>query len=454
MRHRERSRTIRAVATGSASGLLAAAVLTGCSTGGGVDVAALQRSVTAQARFAYPTLGVVSTRCANPTTQRSFTCTVRTANAPITIRLTPGARGALTLDAQQAVFTTQAVAQFVATNGSVPSLPSCGGSPTVIAVPGATVPCDVNFTDGTKQAAQVRVLDAAGNVRLETTPPAGTPPAPVNPGGSVAWTPIGRSVLGRAATFGAQANGVGLAWLDPQLLRPVLVAGTSDPSGSPGPWGGQVPPGQRGALAAAFNSGFKMGDIRGGWVGWGTVWRPPETGDASLVVQNNGMATVGVWGRDVNGGPDVAYVRQNLTPLIDGGQPVASAGSPGAWGASISGPNTWRSALGIDAHGALVFAAGGGITPAALAQALVAAGVQRAMELDINPSWVSFNTYQPGSDGGVHGTKVYGLHADDGYLSPDSRDFIAMLVRPIVENGATTKLGGPPLHAVMKLPST
>jgi hypothetical protein len=197
-----------------------------------------------------------------------------------------------------------------------------------------------------------------------------------------------------------------------------------------------------------------MGDIRGGWVGWGTVWRPPETGDASLVVQNNGMATVGVWGRDVNGGPDVAYVRQNLTPLIDGGQPVASAGSPGAWGASISGPNTWRSALGIDAHGALVFAAGGGITPAALAQALVAAGVQRAMELDINPSWVSFNTYQPGSDGGVHGTKVYGLHADDRYLSPDSRDFIAMLVRPIVQNGATTKLGGPPLHAVMKLPST
>jgi len=454
MRLRERSRTIRAVAAVSASGLVAAAVLTGCSTSGGVDVAALQRSVTAQARVAYPTLGVVNSRCGTPTTQRPFTCTVRTASAPITIKLTPGAHGVLTLDAEQAVFTTQAVAQFVASNGSVPSLPSCGASPTIVAVPGATVPCDVNFTDGSKQAAQVRVLDGAGNVRLDATPPPGAPPAPVSPGGSVAWSPIGRTVLGKPTTYGGQASGVGLAWLDPTLLHPVLVAGTSDPSGSPGPWGGQVPPGQRGALAAAFNSGFKMGDIRGGWIGWGTVWRPPENGDASLVVTSNGQATVGVWGRDVNGGPDVAYVRQNLTPLIDGGQPVASAGSPGAWGASISGPNTWRSALGIDAHGALVFAAGGGITPAVLAQALVAAGVQRAMELDINPSWVSFNTYQAGADGAVHGTKVYGLHGDDRYLSPDSRDFIALLVRAVVQSGATTKLGGPPLHAVIKSPTT
>jgi hypothetical protein len=70
------------------------------------------------------------------------------------------------------------------------------------------------------------------------------------------------------------------------------------------------------------------------------------------------------------------------------------------------------------------------------------------MELDINPSWVSFNTYQPGP-AGVHGTKVYGLHADDRYLSPDSRDFIAMLVRPLVQPGGTTRLGGPPLRATV-----
>jgi hypothetical protein len=246
---------------------------------------------------------------------------------------------------------------------------------------------------------------------------------------------------------------VGLAWLDPQLTHPVLVAGTGDPSGSPGPWGGQVAPSARPALAAAFNSGFKMGDIRGGWVGWGVTWRPPENGDASLVVNSSGQATVGQWGRDVSGTPDVAYVRQNLTLLVDGGAPVAAAGSPGSWGASVSGAAAWRSAIGVDAHGALVFAAGGGITPATLAQALVAAGVQRAMELDINPSWVSFNTYQSAADGSVHGKAVYGLHGDDRYLSPDSRDFIAILVRAFVQNGATGHVGSAPLALTMKAPT-
>ena len=74
------------------------------------------------------------------------------------------------------------------------------------------------------------------------------------------------------------------------------------------------------------------------------------------------------------------------------------------------------------------------------------------MELDINPSWVSFNTYQPALDGTVHGTKVYGLHADDRYLSPDSRDFIAMLVRGVVASGATGRIGTAALHATIPAP--
>ena len=232
----------------------------------------------------------------------------------------------------------------------------------------------------------------------------------------------------------------------------MLVAGTTDPAGSPGPWGGQVPPGLQSSLAAAFNSGFKMGDIHGGWVGWGTVWRPPEAGDASLVISTAGQATVGQFGRDVFSGPDTAYLRQNLSLLVDHGVPVPSVNNPGAWGASVSGAATWRSALGVDAHGALVYAAGGGLTPAALAQALVAAGVQRGMQLDINPMWVSFNTYQPFPNGAVQGTKVYGLRGDARYLSPDTRDFVAMLVRGVVQSGATGPIGSPPLAQTIRAP--
>ncbi|HEV2310240.1 MAG TPA: hypothetical protein VGU73_06930 [Acidimicrobiia bacterium] len=449
---------MRARVTGGRAGALAAAaaivatLLVGCGGGGGLDVAAVQRAITRKATLAYPTLGVASTRCASPT-QNHLRCTVRTANLPLHIAVRTTRSGRLGLEAVDAVVPNASAAYLVGANASIPATVSCGPSGVTVATPGAALPCAVGFVDGTSEAVQVRILDAAGDARVETPAQTMLPPA-ATPGGSVTWSPLGRTALGRPLTFGAQADGVGLAWMDPQLLHPVLVAGTTDPANGPGTWGGQVPNPPRGALAAAFNSGFKMGDIRGGWVGWGATWRAPEAGDASLVVSSAGLASLGQWGRDVPGASDAAFVRQNLTLLVDGGAPVASASSPGAWGASVSGATTWRSALGIDAHGALVYAAGGGLTPATLAQALVAAGVQRAMELDINPSWVSFNTYQPALDGTVHGTKVYGLHADDRYLSPDSRDFIAMLVRAVVASGATGRIGTPALHATIAMPTT
>jgi hypothetical protein len=449
---------MRAGVTGGRAGALAvvvavlAALLAGCGSGGGLDVAAVQRAITRQAAVTYPTLGVGTTRCADAN-QGEFRCTVHTASVPLRVAVRTTRNGRLAVDALDAVIPGGAAAYLVHANASIPALVGCGTNVTTVAAPGAALACSVGFVDGTNETAQVRIVDAAGDARIETPAAPPLPPA-VTPGGSVTWSPLGRTALGRPVTFASQADGVGLAWMDPQLLHPVLVAGTSDPPNGPGPWGGEVPDPQRGALAAAFNSGFKMGDIRGGWVGWGATWRPPEAGDASLVVSSAGVASVGQWGRDVPGSSDAAFVRQNLTLLVDGGAPVASASSTGSWGASVSGPATWRSALGIDAHGALVYAAGGGLTPATLAQALVAAGVQRAMELDINPSWVSFNTYQPGLDGAVHGTKVYGLHADDRYLSPDSRDFIALLVRGVVASGATGRIGTTALHATIPLPTS
>ena len=340
-----------------ATAALLAALLVGCGGGGGLDVAAVQRAVTREASVAYPTLGVGVTRCGGAGGQAQFRCTVHTATVPLHVAVRTTRNGRLALDALDAVLPNVAVAYLVRANASIPALVGCGTGPMTVAAPGATLPCTVGFADGTSETVQVRVLDAAGDARIETPGAPALPPA-VTPGGGVSWSPLGRSALGRPVTFGAQVDGVGLAWMDPQLLHPVLVAGTSDPPNGPGPWGGQVPDPQRTALAAAFNSGFKMGDIHGGWVGWGVTWRAPEAGDASLVVSSSGQASLGQWGRDVPGSSDAAYVRQNLTLLVDGGVPVASAASPGAWGASIGGAATWRSALGIDAHGALVYAAG------------------------------------------------------------------------------------------------
>jgi hypothetical protein len=288
-----------------------------------------------------------------------------------------------------------------------------------------------------------------------TSPPTTTttaPPAvaPVAPGGSVAWHPAGRQVLGQPVLYLGSAGGATLAWMPPNLVRPVVVPGSGDPGG-PWPWGGQVDPGNRPNLVAAFNGGFKWSDFSGGVLAFGHSFRDLAAGVASFVVFADGSFTVGLWGRDVNPGPNVVAVRQNLPLLVDGGAPTAAAGSSGSWGASVGGVATQRSALGVDPKGGLVWA-GGGLSPLALAQALVAGGAVRGMQMDINPAWVNFNSYQPGLDFVVHGAPVYGATGPDRYLSPNSRDFIAVLIRAAVVPGAPGKVGLAPVDGKVHIP--
>ena len=88
-------------------------------------------------------------------------------------------------------------------------------------------------------------------------------------------------------------------------------------------------------------------------------------------------------------GEQVVSVRQNLPPLVSGGQPSPNVGDVSAWGATLGGGTTVaRSALGEDAQGNLLFAGGMSLQPTDLAAALVSSGAVTAMELDINPEWV------------------------------------------------------------------
>jgi hypothetical protein len=292
---------------------------------------------------------------------------------------------------------------------------------------------------------------APTTVPVTTPPPVVTPPAPPpQPGGAVAWGPEGRSAVGRALVFRGNANGVEVAWLDPQLTRPVFVPGTGDPGG-PWSWGGQVAPEVRGQLVAAFNGGFQMGDVRGGWYHDGRTLKALVPGEASLVIYDDGRATVGEWGRDVDLTPDVVSVRQNLRLLVDGGAPVPAAASPAAWGGSVAGVATARSGVGVDANGALVLAQAR-VSPQGLADALVAAGAVRAMELDINPDWTTFVLYGQNPDGSVSGQKVMGSGGPGGlYLSPYARDFFAVLLEPAVVAGGTGTVGVVPVAASAKI---
>jgi hypothetical protein len=270
-------------------------------------------------------------------------------------------------------------------------------------------------------------------------PPVGSPPpVPIRaagfatrPGDGI-WSPAGRAVGPGPAVYttvlhrSGSAAPIAVSWLDTVRLRVALYAGLGQPSGS-WPQEAAVPLSLRSGLVAAFNSGFKVGASGGGWYLDGRTAIPLRAGAASLVVFRDGSATVGVWGRDASLTPDVVAVRQNLTLMVDHG--VAAPG--GDWGATLGHVfATWRSAVGVDAAGHLLYVAGPALDPVTLAGALVAAGAVRAMELDINPEWVSFDTFTAGP-GGVVGTKLLptmwfsSLH----FLTPFWRDFFAVFAR-------------------------
>jgi hypothetical protein len=280
------------------------------------------------------------------------------------------------------------------------------------------------------------------------TVPGAVPAAAPGPGGSVSWAPASRQALGRPVLYTGSANGAFVAWMDPQLSRPVVVPGTGDPLGSP--WGGQVAPDQRPFLVSAFNGGFKFGDSDGGVMAFGASYRNPVGGEASLVVYDDGSYTVGAWGRDNDPNKHVVALRQNLGLLVDNGAPTPAASNPGSWGASVAGVATSRSAVGVDGNGALVWA-GGRVSPLDLANALVASGAVRGMEMDINPDWVNFNSYDVGVDNVAHGNGLFGATGADRYLSPNGRDFIAVFIRGTVVTGATAKLGTGTLATQVKV---
>jgi hypothetical protein len=258
------------------------------------------------------------------------------------------------------------------------------------------------------------------------------------------WQPAGPAPSGRPAleTTVFQPNAddpnmvVGAAWMDTRALRATLVAGTVVPGGSGWAWHSEVPPAERSHLVAAFNSGFKFQDTPGGYYAEGRTAVPLVDGQASFVVMADGTATVADWGRDVRMGPSVRAVRQSLHLIVDHGRPADDLTSnvQGDYGTRRQQLQyTWRSGVGSDGHGGLVYVAGAGLDLRTLASAMVDAGVVRGMQLDIHDGKSTFNLFRPdpGVAGGAVGTKLMPnmQRPASRYLQPDQRDFVAMTVR-------------------------
>jgi hypothetical protein len=222
--------------------------------------------------------------------------------------------------------------------------------------------------------------------------------------------------------------------MDPRLVTLTLHPGTSQPGGTGWHAPPRIPAQAVNGLIAAFNSGFTLADSRGGFYAEHRTVARLIRGRASLVVRTDGTATIGQWGRDVSMSSGVASVRQNLDLIVDGGRPVPyldnNAGD--RWGRTVGNSYyVWRSGIGITASGALVYAAGDALSADSLARILVDAGAVRAMQLDINRDWTSFDYYR--MQNGV--VSAYKLTADEfrsarRYLSTSSRDFYTVYARP------------------------
>ena len=262
-------------------------------------------------------------------------------------------------------------------------------------------------------------------------------PGPV---AGLTWMPLGvprapgaRAPMAVAFPAGPAATPTEAAvWIDRSLVRADLIPGATVPSG-PG-WSpvAQVPAGERSALLAAFNGGFSLADAHGGFYAQGRTGSPLVAGAASLVIRTDGSADVGQWGRDVKLDSTVAAVRQNLVLLVDGGSPTPAVAGPfAAWGPTATNVAAeWRTAVGVDRAGNLIFVVGSSIDPASLAALAVRAGCVRAMEMGINLRYVTFNTYAV-TDGAVHGSKLLAAMSPSGdrYLTADNRDFVALYRR-------------------------
>jgi len=255
------------------------------------------------------------------------------------------------------------------------------------------------------------------------------------------WQPLGEVIQGSTAMQAAflrpdAIHGAVLAAvvrIDQTKATFRIVPGLQEPGGGPWTGGGTLPAADVPQLLAAFNSGFRLVDSRGGFFAQGHTTGELRVGAASLVLAADGSLNIAQWGRDASMANRPVAVRQNLDLIVDGGQLVSglddNAGN--RWGKTVGNAlYVWRSGIGIDATGRILYVASEGLTVKTLAALLQRAGAVRAMELDINHSWVSFNTFHHGS-GGVQGNKLLdGMKKSaNRYLGPDSRDFIGVVAR-------------------------
>ena len=255
------------------------------------------------------------------------------------------------------------------------------------------------------------------------------------------WRVLG-TVNGEPAIYGTYLRAsrvyssyvAGIVSMNQSLLRFSLHPGAEDPG--PGDWHSTdyIPPGSRRGLLATFNSGFKIASSGGGFYLNGTRAGTLTRGVAAVVYYRDGHIAIGIWGRTVRMTPDVVGVRQNLHLIVSNGRVPSSVdyNVETSWGATLGGGYyVWRSGIGITSDGRVIFVYGPALDVRELAELLQHAGTVTAMQLDINPDWMSFMYYLRDESANPRPVNLLPdqVQPPDRYYTPASRDFTAVYAK-------------------------
>ena len=301
-----------------------------------------------------------------------------------------------------------------------------------------------------KGGPQLKTLPAVGIVARRPPAHAKTTPWPPRikpvfphplPGEGI-WRRTGLIVDGRPAvlvtTFRTERDYPRIvayvAWFDHTRTALAYYPGRYEPPNAAvrGPM--MVPYDQRWRLLATFNAGFTYSDGSNGSADNGAMNEPLHDGNATLLGYKDGAVAIVKWNGGTNAGPNVAWARQSLAPIVWNGRinPALNTNpnSP-QWGYTLGGvTRTWRTGVGIDRRGNLIYVAADDQTVITLAKILQHVGAVRAMEFDINPEWHTLITYNHKQHGVVPTlVEPQPMQSPDRYLAPDDRDFFAVYRR-------------------------
>jgi hypothetical protein len=224
----------------------------------------------------------------------------------------------------------------------------------------------------------------------------------------------------------------GVAWIDSSRTRLSYVPGLAEPPpplAHRGP--AEVPDPMRRRLTATFNGGFPLETSNAGLIYRGKLVEAMVNGIATVVEYRDGRVDVVRWHQGSGAPPNVWFAKQNLPPILYEGRLNPNLSDGPEWGETVNNAvRVWRSGIGTDRRGNLIYAAANFQTVESLAKILQRAGAVRALELDINEDWTSFITYRHPGAGEPSNLLPEMLRPPERYLSPDERDFFAVYLRP------------------------